>query len=239
MDFVWDLVGADNRNPSDEALTEFYNHPIWLLNGLFIEKHTESLRNRDAFADWVASKTPFRVADFGGGYGTLARKIATRCPGAHVHIVDPYPRPESKRANATFNNLAFSARLDGTYDVIVATDVFEHVTDPLGLLFVVAHHVRPGGYLLTANHFAPSIKCHLPRTFHFHHTWDLFMALAGFRPSEAVIYGQSYRKEQEREINGRVRRIESLSANTYRLSLHLPALRKSRKRLARFAAQMV
>lgn len=218
MDFIWDVVGADNQSPSEDALARFYSHPVWLLNGLFIEQHQLSLQHRDRFAYCIAEKNPSRVADFGGGYGNLARKIAARCPDASVEIVDPYPRLESQVVNSAFENVSFSPRLSGTYDVIVATDVFEHVIAPIDLLFSIAKHVDADGYFLTANHFAPSIKCHLPRTFHLAQTWGVFMQMAGFELDTPIAYGQMYRKNFDGELDGRVRRIEHLSKKIHNIS---------------------
>jgi SAM-dependent methyltransferase len=218
MDFVWDTLGCDNRAPTEDMFARFYAHPVWLLNGLFIEQHEESLAHRRAFTEWVSGLSPARVADFGGGYGTLARMIGTRCPDTLVQIVDPYPRPEARRACAPFDNVAFVDELDGPYDVVIATDVFEHVPDALALLYEVLAHVRIGGCLLTANHFAPSIKCHLPRTFHFADTWPFFMALAGCRYDGGVRYGQAFTKLTETDMTRRVRGWERLSAASHRFT---------------------
>lgn len=215
MDFVWDAIGADNRNPSPEHLSRFYSHPVWLLNGLFIEQHAESLNNRRGFTDWIASVRPRRVADFGGGYGTLARMVGAALPDASVEIVDPFPRPEAVRANAGHPNVTFADALSGEYDVIVATDVFEHVEDPVGLFLDVAQHIPVGGHALIANHFAPSIKCHLPRTFHLAATWDAVMALAGFERAASAPYGGAWRRAAPPRPERLIRRVEALSRTTY------------------------
>ena len=217
MDFVWDSVGVDNRDPDPEKLSQFYSHPVWLLNGLFIEQHPQSLKHRDAFATWVQEIAPGRVADFGGGYGTLARAIAARCPETRVEVVDPYPRPEALRQSAGHDNLAFAEKLDGEYDVIIATDVFEHVTDPVGLACEVASHIPVGGRFLTANHFAPSIKCHLPSTFHFNQSWDRIMEKLGFVKEGRVSYGTVYRRTSAAAGIDGARRVEALSRLLHRL----------------------
>lgn len=239
MDFVWDSLGADNLAPDEGRLEAFYRHPVWLLNGMFIEQHEESLAHRRAFAGWVASTRAARVADFGGGHGTLARMIAERCPEAAVEVIEPYPRPESLRASRRHANLSFAEALAGQYDVIVATDVFEHVPDPVGLLFEVGSHVRRGGRLMTANHFAPSIKCHLPGTFHLGETWDLFAALAGFERVGSVRYGQVYVKRREAELSLRVRRLERLSARSHALARRVRGVARLRRVGARALTGML
>jgi 2-polyprenyl-6-hydroxyphenyl methylase/3-demethylubiquinone-9 3-methyltransferase len=39
MDKVWDDIGCNNNDLAQEKITAFYKHPIWLLNGFFIEQH--------------------------------------------------------------------------------------------------------------------------------------------------------------------------------------------------------
>lgn len=217
MDFVWHQLEIDNRNPDPIKLSEFYSHPVWLLNGLFIEQHSDSLRHRRDFAEWVATVGAARVADFGGGFGTLGRLIARRCPQSTVEVVDPYPRPEAERLSRSYPNLHFSQELDAGYDVIIATDVFEHVLDPVGLAYEVGSHVQQGGYILTANHFAPSIKCHLPTTFHFNLSWDEVMAKLGFTKEGRVSYGDIYRKKNEQPDLRGARRVERLSRQLHQV----------------------
>ena len=57
MDSVWDAFDCDNRNLDIETLNTYYSHPVWLLNGLFIEQHPLSLEHRENFSDWVAPST--------------------------------------------------------------------------------------------------------------------------------------------------------------------------------------
>lgn len=40
----------------DARIGSFYAHPVWLLNGLFIEQNAQSLANRRGFTDWVAAQ---------------------------------------------------------------------------------------------------------------------------------------------------------------------------------------
>ncbi|TVR99360.1 MAG: class I SAM-dependent methyltransferase [Rhodospirillales bacterium] len=231
MDFVWDNLGVNYESPNETAIDQFYAHPVWLLNGLFVEQHAESLSHRRQFTAWVAAQKPQRVADFGGGYGTLARMIAAQCPHTDVEIVDPYRRPESVRACEPYDNVRFVDDLTGPYDVIVATDVFEHVPDPLSLVFGILKHLRVGGQMLAANHFAPSIKCHLPVTFHFAETWPIFMRMAGCQFDGKVSYGQTYTKIGERDLDRRVRKWEMISARSHRFARHHRLLTRVRNRV--------
>jgi hypothetical protein len=83
MDEPWQELGCDPLH-MDERVTAYYNHPVWLLNGLFIEQARQSLEHRRVFTDWVKAKRPLRVADYGGGFGGLARMIGTVLPQTKV-----------------------------------------------------------------------------------------------------------------------------------------------------------
>ncbi|MEA1048976.1 class I SAM-dependent methyltransferase [Lamprobacter modestohalophilus] len=124
-------------------------HPVWLLNGLFIEQHAQSLDNRRRFTDWVAAQSPRRVADYGGGFGGLARMIGAACPSAEVEVIEPHPHPLAIERARRSPNVHYRPALDGEYDILIATDVFEHVPDPLGLAAETAAALKPGGHYLS------------------------------------------------------------------------------------------
>jgi len=84
--------------------------------------------------------------------------------------------------------------LTGHYDLLIATDVFEHVPDPIGLAASTASHLRIGGHYLIANCFAPVMKCHLPSTFHLRITWNFIINKLGLIPSDRVVYGRSFKR---------------------------------------------
>jgi hypothetical protein len=191
MDEAWEECGCDQK-VMDERVTRFYRHPVWLLNGLFIEQDEESLARRKTFTEWVAGLAPRRIVDVGGGFGTLARMIGEACPGAEIEVAEPSPHPAGVALADGTANVRYVPELSGTYDVILATDVFEHVPDPLSLVETTAAHLRLGGSYLMANYFEPAIKCHLPSTFHFRWSWQAAMNAMKLRPAERVAYGRSY-----------------------------------------------
>jgi ubiquinone/menaquinone biosynthesis C-methylase UbiE len=230
MDFVWDSLDCDNKAPNPERLAAFYRHPIWLLNGLFGEHHYESRRHREEFSDWAQSQAPGRVADFGGGFGTLARMIARKCRQTQVEIVEPFPSATAIARLECLTNTRYVSVLDGPYDVILATDVFEHVPDPLATLFDVVSHLKIGGRILVANHFAPAIKCHLPQTFHFLYTWHAFMRMAGCKAERPVSYGWTYVRVRDARLTAAIRRWEASSRLSNRVARRSPALARAVER---------
>lgn len=195
MDQAWERCGCDNRNPESDRLANFYSDPVWLLNGIFIEQHAVSMGHRQAITKAVAAIAPERVLDFGGGFGTLARLLATALPKAEVAICEPYPPRHGIESCKPFANIRFIPELTSqNVDVLVSTDVLEHVPDPLALLAAMVDAVRPGGHLFIANCFYPVIACHLPCTFHLRYSFDAFCQALGLEVlgpcegSHATIY---------------------------------------------------
>lgn len=220
MDEVWEGFGCDPEC-MDERIGAFYSHPVWLLNGLFIEQHDLSLANRRAFTDWVVQQAPRRVADYGGGFGSLARMIGAACPEASVEVIEPHPHAAAIARAESSANVRYRPALTGEYDILIATDVFEHVPDPLGLVADTASHLRPDGRYLIANCFWPVIACHLPQTFHFRHSWDTALAALGLTPEETVCYGRAFRRHGRFNLK-RARSIEQGSRRSFPWIERLP-----------------
>ncbi len=179
-DQVWDESGCDSAQFDDKAYSKFYSHPVWLLNGIFIEQDDVSMRHRRAISDAVSALKPSSIVDFGGGFGTLARLLAVSNPSACVDICEPYPPVHGLVEAGRHSNIHYVSILQlSFYDVLVCTDVLEHVFDPLRLLADFRSALRPHGRLFIANCFYPVNKCHLPSTFHLRYTFDFFALLLG------------------------------------------------------------
>lgn len=204
MDQAWEDCRCDNRHVNTERYASFYRHPVWLLNGMFIEQHSTSMGHRRAITAAVAALRPEHVVDVGGGFGTLARLLASALPKAQIHICEPYPPQHGIVSCQPYANIQFVPELTSeAYDVLVSTDVLEHVPDALALLAHMVKAVRPGGHLLIANCFHPVIQCHLPCTFHLRHSFDSFCRELGLdvlgpcAESHATIYRRSRRIEPD------------------------------------------
>jgi len=228
MDEQWQAHGCDSQQ-IDERVSDFYRHPVWLLNGLFIEQDPQSLSHRREFTEWVKQQAPTRVADFGGGFGSLARFIGAALPQALVEVVEPHPHPAAMALATETPNVRFVQDLSGDYDLLIATDVFEHVPDPIALAASTASHLRIGGRYLIANCFRPVIACHLPQLFHLSMGWDHAMRAMGLSPQETVQYGRSYVRTGPLDERG-ARRTEALARRVYPWVQWLP---KGRSRAGR------
>ncbi len=181
MDNVWDEIGNDNKNLDPEKLQRFYQHPIWTLNGLFIEQHSLSMQHRNAIAEWIVKHNFNRILDYGGGFGTLSRLIAEKDSKVLIDIYEPYPNIYSIERISGYSNISFINSISRLYDCIVSIDVLEHVPNPLEIFAQMIKSVKKNGYLIIANNFWPVIKCHLPSTFHLRYSFNKFARLMGLK----------------------------------------------------------
>jgi len=146
MDEVWDSLGCDNRNPNWDKIEEFYKHPVWILNGFFIEQHPLSMHHRNAVAAWIAQNNISSILDYGGGFGTSARLIAERDQGIEIDIYEPYPSKVAVLKAEAYPNIDSVSSLGKKYDCAISMDVFEHAPDPLKLFAEVIETVNIGGF---------------------------------------------------------------------------------------------
>jgi len=197
MDTIWDEYGCDNQCPDWDVIGKFYCHPVWLLNGLFIEQDELSMQHRKEISDWVADAEFETVVDYGGGFGTLAKLIAQKNPGCNVDIYEPHEISSAMQKLASYERIRFVRVLD-RYDCLVSTDVLEHVPDPLGVLSDMKNAVKDNGFLVIANNFNPVVKCHLPRTFHLKYSFDFFARKMGLIKAGPLhgSHATIYRKEK-------------------------------------------
>jgi len=172
MDRVWDALALDNASAlGGQAIGDFYSHPVWVVNGVFSATDPDSVRHRDSIASYVGRLGVRRVADYGGGFGELAKKLSAVMPQAQIEIVEPYPSKLGMLRVQGIASIKFVKSFDGQYDCVIAQDVLEHVEQPLALTEQMVQATRLGGHLICANCFYPVIKCHLPSTFYLRHTF--------------------------------------------------------------------
>lgn len=215
MDLVWDDYECENSGRLNwDNIGRFYSHPVWLLNGLFIEQDNVSMEHRHSISDWVVRNKFKHVVDYGGGFGTLARLVAQKDKTIHMDIYEPHPSEFGlKRANE-YTNIDIVGKLGTDYDCLMSTDVLEHVNDPLKDFEKMIKSVKLNGYLIIANAFYPMIKCHLPQNFHFRYSFNYFANMMGLE-SVGVLEGSHatiFKKTDDVKLNWRkIRFYEKLS----------------------------
>lgn len=190
MDRVWDEIGLDAQNLDSEKIKQFYSHPVWILNGLFVEQDELSIQHRLAIANWIGENIDNNksILDYGGGFGTLARLVAEKNQNLIIDICEPFPSKVAVEKARAYPNIHFISSIIEKYDCLLSIDVLEHVPDPLNLLALMSEQVKLDGYLIIANCFYPVIKCHLHTTFHLRYTFDLFARLMGIKLIEKCNY---------------------------------------------------
>jgi len=217
MDMVWDELGCDNRKPDWSKIDKFYRHPVWILNGLFIEQHDLSMQHRHVISNWICSNREKlginKVVDYGGGIGTLAKLIAQKDPGMKVDILEPYLKDFATTSFASSPSIHWVDSLNIKYDCLVCTDVLEHVQDPLSTFAEMISCVRLKGYLIVANNFNPVIKCHLPGNFHLRYTFRIFARLMGLKYIGWChgSHARVYRKASDALNRKRLKPVEKIS----------------------------
>ena len=219
MDIVWNEYGCNNKKLNWSNIDKFYSHPVWLLNGLFIEQHDLSMQHREAISGWIADNSSIsKILDYGGGFGTLARLIADKNPSLLVDIYEPHPSDYAKQKISDYSQIQFISNIKEKYDVLVSTDVLEHVPDPLKTFEEMILTVKNYGCLIIANNFFPVIKCHLPQTFHLRYTFNVFAKLMGLMivgPLEGS-HATIFRKNSNKPVNWPiVRLLEKVSKGLF------------------------
>jgi len=218
IDLVWDDYGCDNKNIDINKVKKFYSHPVWLLNGLFIEQDTISMLHRHIVSDWVINNKLMKIMDYGGGFGTLSRLIGKKDRSINIDIYEPYPSEHSINKMKNYANINMVSKFSSNYDCLISMDVLEHVQNPLRYLHRMINNVKINGYVVIAAPFYPIIKCHLPENFHFRHTFNFFtkimgLEFVGYLPKTPV---RVYKRKHNVDVDWKkIRMLEALSSYSY------------------------
>ena len=181
MNQVWDDMGLNNKDYNLEQLSRYYSHPVWFLNGLFTETDEISIGHRKSIAGYFKNKENFKILDYGGGFGTLAKEIAKITPSSKVDIYEPYASKYAYENIQEFKNIKIVNNLkENYYDVLVNTDILEHVEKPIELIAIYNKCIKKGGMLISHWNFTPCVRCHLPKHFHLRYTFNRIVPLLGF-----------------------------------------------------------
>jgi hypothetical protein len=211
LDYIWDSMECNFQD--SQKLAEYYSHPIWTINGFFTETHKDSVLNREAFTKYILSKSPKRIADYGGGFAALSRMIAKASPDIKIEIIEPYPSPKGVELCSEYPNISYVDKMSEKYDFIIAVDVLEHLEKPFTLIEELSNYIeKEKGRLFLANCFYPVIKCHHPATFHLANSFHVLMGKMGFKRLEKVLYAEVFVKKRDKiQYSRKIKRYELLS----------------------------
>ncbi|MEI6067765.1 MAG: methyltransferase [Methylococcaceae bacterium] len=215
MDRIWRAQKLDYNCPlSQQSISDYYAHPVWLMNGIFTVLDPVSTSHRKAIATYLNNNRIKSIADYGGGFGALAQAIVKIIPDASISIIEPYPSKIGLEQIINFPKIEFVSHLiSENYEAVIAQDVLEHIEDPILLAFQMANATRMGGKVIFANCFYPVIQCHLPSTFHLRDTFPWVMKALGLRyigTVEGAVHAQIYEKTNELNLS-KARSAETIS----------------------------
>jgi SAM-dependent methyltransferase len=130
------------------------------------------------------------VASGRGGITLPLARLGARVRALDIDEKDVARLLERARELGLHNNLnadvedAFAFRHDTRYDVIVASEVMEHVIDPDALLANVVRHLAPGGLVIvtTPNGYGPWELSNYIRPHHVARRWNWLRRGIGLPP---------------------------------------------------------
>lgn len=122
---------------------EIYNDGYTEVDPLYLDLRPRSSARllRQVFAEACRFGAPPRVVDYGAGSGLLAELLGD---AAVTRSFDPFSRDS-----------ALAARPPGRHDVLFASEVIEHVTQPVETLAAMRELLRPGGFVLFSTMVTP------------------------------------------------------------------------------------
>ena len=133
-------------------------HPVSSLRDTAL-----ALASRVRFiAQSLDDRSPRTLLDIGCGSGQhLTQYLAQLYPEAQIHGVDDDEASldQARTSFAELSNLSFHSTIPGgSYDVIIASEVLEHVAEPEAFLRMLREHLAPDGMLILTvpNGFGPS-----------------------------------------------------------------------------------
>jgi 2-polyprenyl-3-methyl-5-hydroxy-6-metoxy-1,4-benzoquinol methylase len=144
------VLADSEQGRLDEAGFPAYSHPNPLINWLFWQRLRKAM-------DYIEAHAPYEQAlDFGCGSGVMLPflcRISARVTAMDIDLL-PFERVRRLRsfpANLQVHDVrevTLKHLPQASFDLIVATDVLEHVEDLTGILNDMKNVLRPGGQLI-------------------------------------------------------------------------------------------
>jgi SAM-dependent methyltransferase len=167
-----------------------YTDPVDRKKLLFVYRAVEDLAAERRVA--ASELSILEVACGAGGITLPLARLGARVRALDIDARDVAALAARAREMGIVNLTAgvedaFTFRHDTRYDVIVASEVMEHVLDPDALLANIVRHMAPGGLLVvtTPNGYGPWELSNYVRPRHVMRRWNWLRRLAGRPPYAA------------------------------------------------------
>lgn len=159
-------------SPGDPIWTKLREHDVEELWDPSLSPHVAAAyRGRIALLQAIVGRVaepPARILDVGCAQGTLGLQLAER--GYRVSLLDvrassiAYARARQTAGEVSFHVGALSATCppEADFDVVMCTEVLEHVTRPAEVVGRLSERVRAGGHLLVTTPNADYFLSRLP-----------------------------------------------------------------------------
>jgi 2-polyprenyl-3-methyl-5-hydroxy-6-metoxy-1,4-benzoquinol methylase len=144
------VLADSEQGRLDEAGFPAYSHPNPLINWLFWQRLRKAM-------DYIEAHAPYEHAlDFGCGSGVMLPflcGVSARVTAMDIDLL-PFERVRRRRAFPTnlqvhdAHALTLKDLQQASFDLIVATDVLEHVEDLSGTLNEMKELLAPGGQIV-------------------------------------------------------------------------------------------
>ena len=183
-----------------KQINRFYNHPVWLLSGIWHESSEEAIKDRLPAVELLCHSRPETILDFGGGIGMVARLIYLNLPSARIDIVDISTLKDfTKQHLKKYKNICVLDEPDKKYDGVISTETLEHCLNPFKEIVKINRLLKMGGIFVATWCFTPCSSCHIIMNFYLQNIFDKFIALLGFKFIEKR--GRAYKFTKTRDVN--------------------------------------
>lgn len=151
-----------NPRPTNGMLDEFYSigesSKYWSESFFpaVAEKRREVLFGPKAkkISDFLSTKrfSPNLICDVGSGYGIFLEEISKFYPESTLFGIEPSESmariSQEKGINTLVAMAEHSNEWSGKFDLVISSEVIEHVFSPLDFLSSIRNLTKPGGYVL-------------------------------------------------------------------------------------------
>ena len=122
----------------------------------------EGAARYECMAEIIGRMAPKTVLDYGCAHGHYTMNLLKRYPEMEMTGVDINERniniarkwAKDEKKEVTFIH-GTHEDVTGTYDLIIASEVLEHIPDPQAFMNKLARHVNPGGHILLSTPYGP------------------------------------------------------------------------------------
>ncbi|GEM_PF-899329 len=137
-----------NPRPSSESMRAFYPKPYYERGS------AENTTRYEAYMSWIRVPPSARVCEVGCGRGDFLKLLIEKHQLKEAVGIDPYAASFLDIDAKFFKSTLVEAKLEsGSFDVIMAWAVLEHVHEPLKYFKEISRILKPGGhfYCLVTN----------------------------------------------------------------------------------------